>query len=232
VNIHDVEQGSREWLELRFQYPTASHFDDLLTPAKLDVSVSAWKYLCRCFAEAALFESCDVVPSKFMYRGENMEKRARADYELHLGGIDVQQVGFVTNDDDTAGCSPDGLVGDDGGVEFKVPSAVNHAEYFLAENRDTFLSSFDELRGGKPWKPKGAPSVSSAHNLQVQGCLWICKRKWWDVIAWNPAIPMVVERVYRDEETIAKLERIVPIFKGWLDRLLVETGYREAVRAA
>jgi hypothetical protein len=40
---------------------------------------------------------------------------------------------------------------------------------------------------------------------QIQGCMWISQREWWDFFAYHPEMPHVLVRVERDEDYIAKL---------------------------
>ncbi len=49
-----------------------------------------------------------------------MEAEAVAWYELQRD-VTVQRVGFVLRDNEKVGASPDGLVGEDGGLELKCP---------------------------------------------------------------------------------------------------------------
>jgi hypothetical protein len=145
-----------------------------------------------------------------MERGHKLEDRARAAYELSQD-VDVRQVGFVTLDDGSAGCSPDGLVGDDGGVEIKVASAETHAEYMLDSSR-----------------------LISKYRLQIQGGMWICERQWWDIVSYNPdrygtgeGMATVIRRVAREQDVIDKLAAAVAAFNEQLDAALIDKGYRE-----
>ena len=40
---------------------------------------------------------------------------------------------------------------------------------------------------------------------QMQGCMWITKRDWWDFFAYHPEMPHVLVRVERDNDYVAKL---------------------------
>ena len=40
---------------------------------------------------------------------------------------------------------------------------------------------------------------------QIQGCMWITQRDWWDFFAYHPKMRHVLVRVKRDNEYIAKL---------------------------
>src|SRR3990172_12140840 len=55
--LHDVVQGTPEWLRARIGIPTASNFDEILTPAKGDYSASAAMYENQIVAEIFSGES-------------------------------------------------------------------------------------------------------------------------------------------------------------------------------
>ena len=77
-----------------------------------------------------------------MERGKALEPQARAFYAFHADA-DVRQVGFIGRRVSMAdiqdpeaihvGCSPDGLVGDDGGLELKVPLEHTHISYLALD---------------------------------------------------------------------------------------------------
>lgn len=200
--IHDCQQGSDEWHRLRLGIPTASCFDRILTPKTLKPSAQASGYLDECLAEYMLGEPLDAGSEQWMERGKKMEEKARDWYAFQYQK--VRLVGFVTNEEGTVGCSPDGLVGDDGGLEIKVPAAKQHVAYL-----------------------RNPESLYLAYRMQVQGGLWICERKWWDIVSYNPAIEAIIQRVDRDERLIEKLSAAVAAFNEQLHAELVKRGYRE-----
>lgn len=195
----DVEQGSLEWLEARLTIPTASEFDRIITPKTLKLSASADKYRHELLAEWLLGEPLVSGDSGFMMRGTAMEDEARAWYEMQRD-VDVERVGFILRDAQDAGCSPDSLVGSDGGLEIKCPSAAVHVGYLLG-------------------------SVSEAYRCQVQSSLWITGRTWWDVLSYHPTLPKVLVRVERDEAFIEAMERIHGQFWAY-----VQEGREELLR--
>jgi len=68
-----------------------------------------------------------------MERGTQMEDEARMYFEIETG-IDVEEVGFVTNTElgDNVGASPDGMVNNrEGLLEIKCPMADAHVKYLL-----------------------------------------------------------------------------------------------------
>lgn len=190
--IHDVEQGSQAWLDLRVGVATASQFDQIITPKTQKPSASMAKYAYKLLAEKALGQSLDDASSMWMERGKELEPEARAWYEL-TQGVDVRQVGFITSDDGLVGCSPDGLVGEDGGLEIKCPSATVHMGYLL---------------GG----------VEDAYKCQVQGGLWVTGRAWWDFLSYCPGLPPVLLRFTRDAGFIASLESAMGEFQALVRR--------------
>lgn len=183
MKIHDVKQGSDEWRELRAGIPTASNASKIVTPG-LKVSAASRKLLCWLIAES-IIGPCDECDTKFMQRGTAMEAEAVRYYEWDQE-VTVERVGFITTDDGTFGCSPDGLVGDDGGLEIKCPGAGGHVENILG--------------------------MSTQYMPQVQACMMVTERKWWDLLSFNPRMPRVIVRVKRDEEYISLLRAALDIF--------------------
>jgi hypothetical protein len=119
VQIHcDYEQGSAKWLEARCGMLTASEFDRIITPTlKIADNVKSRAHLWEMAAQRI---SSYVEPqyiSDAMLRGQEDEITARDLYSRSYAEVD--QCGFVTNGKwgFTLGCSPDGLVGDDGLIE-------------------------------------------------------------------------------------------------------------------
>lgn len=123
--IHDVEQGTPEWLELRRGIVTASEASKLVSPTgKLSTQIEGYSEILAAEiagAESEFFETYD------MKQGKLREPAARAQYSLDHGP--VQEIGFITNDSGTCGFSPDGGVLKDGkiigGLEIKCRKLKN-----------------------------------------------------------------------------------------------------------
>ena len=135
MKILDMEQGTQEWMMARLGMPTASQFDRLLTPKTRKPSASRIRYSAELLTEWLLGQPLEWGSSAWMERGTDMEGEARKYYEMQYD-VEVRQVGFVIRDDDAVGGSPDGLIGDDGGLEIKVPSALTHVQYMLGDAID------------------------------------------------------------------------------------------------
>jgi hypothetical protein len=154
MKIYDnIVQQSPEWFEIRKLKMTASHataigncgsgLDTYIDELILDVIAPEESYT-----------------SKDMERGNELEPIARLEYEFK-NDIITRQVGFIEYNN-YVGCSPDSLVGEDGGLELKARNNKKHLAL---------------LRYGK---------VDSATIWQMNMCMLICNRKWWDFGSYNP----------------------------------------------
>lgn len=191
----DVEPGSAEWKMARLGIPTASRFDEILTPKTLKVSASMAKYARQLVAEQLLGVPQEDDASGFMLRGTIMEKRA-LDYYRMVQDVEVEPAGFFTLDDGSAGATPDFLVSTDGLGEIKVPSAGVHIGYLVDGGID--------------------------YRCQTQGQLWIAEREWVDTLSWHPELPPALVRVYRDEEFIRPLSAAVRQCNDYIGEIKVK----------
>ena len=118
-----IEQGTPEWHQLRLGKVTASRVADILATTRTGPSASRQNYL----IELALQRSTGNIEPSYtnaaMEWGTQTEPQARVAYEVETGNF-VDQVAFI---DHTTianfGCSPDGLIGDDGLIEIKCPNS-------------------------------------------------------------------------------------------------------------
>jgi putative phage-type endonuclease len=181
------EQRSPEWFAARCGVMSASNFDKLITSSgRASTQVDA--YINQMIADKIIgYPPSDGAeqPNAAMKRGTDMEPEARAYYELIASP--VVEVGFCLHDDYEFGCSPDGLVGDDGLLEIKCPSAHTHIEYI---------------------KNKTLPAKYVA---QVQGQMLVTGRKWCDFLSYHPDLRPLLVHVRRDDKFIAILKDILLI---------------------
>lgn len=126
-------------------------------------------------------------------RGHAMEAEARDLYAFQTGA-ELERVGFIRNG--RAGCSPDSLIGEHGGLEVKTKLPHLLIDVIL---KDEFPSE---------------------HKAQVQGTLWLTGRQWWDIAIYWPGIPLFVKRAHRDEGYIANLAGAVKTFTEELDNVV------------
>jgi len=189
--IYTMQQGSPEWHEIRRGIVTASGMKRIITPAKLAYSSQAQAYidelLAERFTEPASGE--DGPLTYFMHRGNDLEPTARAHYAF-THRVDVQEVGFVMRDDGKVGCSPDSLVDEDGGLEIKCPDGKKHVE------------NLRSMREG----------IGAEYRLQVQTCIMVCERDWWDELSFHPDMPASERRTPRDDAVIVKISEALERF--------------------
>ena len=174
MKTHDVEQRSKEWHVLRAGKPTASGFSKMLT-SKGEPSKSMEGYAHSLAAE--LFSGKPELDAwegnQFSERGKVLEEEAITWYEFTRDET-VVPVGFVTNDEETLGCSPDGLIGNDGLIEVKCLKAERHIEVVL----------YHKKHGKCP----------TSYFQQTQGQMLICERKWCDILFYHPDLPSLIIR--------------------------------------
>jgi len=180
MKIHNVEQGTPEWLALRLSIPTASMFGKIITPTG-KLSTSASGYMMQLAGEWVAGAPEESFTNADMQRGTEQEAEARNYYQF-FADVEVVQVGFITSDDGLIGCSPDGLVGDSGGLEIKCPKMNGHTETLLKQSHPT----------------KYIP--------QIQGCMMLTDREWWDFVSYHQKIEPLIVRVTRDDEYIKKMQ--------------------------
>jgi len=149
--IHDCEQGTDEWHQLRAGIPTASEFKKLVT-SQCKESKSIDDYSIVLAAEKYAGKIVDgFYGNKYTERGSELEAEAITDYEMKRQVI-VDPVGFITNDLKTYGCSPDGLVGKDGSIEVKCKIAKEHIKEAIVKMDDfeTAVRKVKTSRDGRP----------------------------------------------------------------------------------
>lgn len=205
MRIIHVLQRSEDWDRWRNR-PTASEFSKFVTPVKGDYSSQATEYAAKIVAKR-LGVYTEPPPSFWMEWGTEHEPNAKHAYTLETGR-EIQDVGFVLPDNtDAYGCSPDGLVGDDGMIEIKCPKP----ETLIAYHAD---GSFP-----LPFKP------------QVQGQLLITGRQWCDFYAFHPELTPLLLRVEPDEEYQAKIAGGLLLLLREIERIesMVQTMRHELV---
>jgi predicted phage-related endonuclease len=177
----DLTQGSEEWHQARCGLLTASEVKLILTPT-LKVAAND-KTRAHVWELAAQRISNYVEPTYIgdeMLRGHEDEFYARNLYSEKFAP--VEEVGFVTNDKwgFTIGCSPDGLVGDDGMIECKSRRQKYQVQTLVE------------------WFTKGV--APDDYMLQVQTEMLVTERSWCDLISYSGGLPMVTMRVEANAE--------------------------------
>lgn len=207
LTIHKtLEQGSDEWHAARCGLITCSELDRIMTPATLKAANND-KTRQHVFELAAQRINQYVEPS---YVGDNMlrgwadEIKARDKYSelraplVEVGGMVRQFETFKI------WCSPDGLVGDDGGIECK--SRIQKYQLQTISSNE----------------------LPQEYVLQVQGALLVSGRAWWDFISYSGGMPMWIIRVEPDlkvhqaiiDACVAFEEKVQEVMLAYQDRLI------------
>lgn len=193
MKILDVKQNTPEWLAARAGIVTASDLDSIVTPTwKPRTGEGVETYLCRKLAERCMGAPLEQLGSWAADQGSSAESEAFNWFRWETK-MDVQRVGFITDDAGTCGCSPDGIIGDDGGLELKFPQPEQHIKYLLAG------------------------VVPPAYLPQVHGSLYVSGRPWWVFCSYSRQFPALVVKVERDEAIIAAIDVAVKAFNARLD---------------
>lgn len=197
LQIFDTfEQGSAEWYAARMGIPTASEFVTVMREkgkAADGSSKTRTLYMRKLAGEIITGQPMESYSNGHMERGKIVEPEALEHYEF-TREVKLRQVAFVRNGD--KGCSPDALVGEDGGLEFKGASA--HVQIERLE--------------------KGV--LPPEHRVQVHGSIFVCGRAWWDFGSYCPGLPVFVVRVHRDEAVIRELAEAIDQFNEELATLV------------
>ena len=190
MKIIECEQGTEEWFNARKGIPSASCFNEIITPTTMKPSKSQTKYINALIAESIQDEhGGEGVSTAAMEYGLRVEAEARDFYTLQTG-LEVTQVGFCLHDNGRFGGSPDGLVEcptppGPGGLELKCPLPKTHIGY---------------LRAGM---------LPTEYRCQVHGLMLVTGRTWWDFMSYAKGLPSFLIRVTPDDFTWALNEEII-----------------------
>lgn len=187
----DDLQRTEAWHADRTGKFTGSKFVDLVARnKKTGEKLASWdKLIWQVVTERMTGVQEEGLDSFSLRWGREVEPFAREAYELETG-LMVFESAFVNHPRyPFAGCSPDGLVGKDGGVEMKSPKDSSiHLGRFITGIPDEI-------------KP------------QVQGFLWVCERDWCDFVSYDPRqkdrFRLLRIRAHRDEALIKLIEESV-----------------------
>ena len=187
MEIFNCDQGGPEWFKVKLGVPSSSSFSKIMAKGK---GKTRQGYLNKLAAEVITKKTQVSYSSSDMDRGTELEPFARIEYEF-ITGNDVEQIGFAK--DNNVGCSPDGLIGSEGGLEIKCPIPSTQIE---------------TVRLGV---------IPTEHKPQMQGCMMVTGRKWWDFCSYCPDISdryqyIFIKRMARDELYIKELQHEINLF--------------------
>lgn len=180
MKIYNMEQGTKEWRDVRKLKFTASHASTIIANGK-GLQTLVDEMLAEYYSSGNYPEYTDEYKNYQMKRGNDFEDKARKIYEFETGNK-VETVGFIELDD-RIGVSPDGLVGEDGLVEIK-----NHSDKVFLKLAET-------------------KKIDKKYLDQMQMQMFVTGRSWCDYFAFNPNFnPSFIKiRVNKDVEVFGQL---------------------------
>lgn len=199
--MEEITQGTEAWHQCRLGKVTASKIADVLSKGKNGAESAGVKnYRAQLVCERLTGTREESYINGAMQRGTEFEPFARECYEF-LKGVEVEQIAFVDHPTvPMSGCSPDGLIGDDGHVEIKCPNTANHIEYLLS---------------GKP------PAQYIPQMMWQMACTG---RKYCDFVSYDNRLPeeyqLFIVRLERDNAMIAEMEAAVIKFNESVDKMI------------
>lgn len=192
-----IEQGSPEWFAQRLGKVTASRVADVIAKTKTGYSTSRENYMAQLICERMTGAVAESYTNAAMQWGTDNEPLARAAYEAAKDVL-VDEVAMITHPRiESAGASPDGLVGDDGLVEIKCPNTATHIDTLMRQE------------------------VPMKYITQMMWQMACTERQWCDFVSFDPRMPkelqLFIQRVPRNNEYIAMLEKEILSFLEELD---------------
>lgn len=191
LEIFDCEQGSEEWFSCRLGVPSASNFATIMAKGRDGKSPSLTRktYLYKLAGEIVTGKPSSNYKNAAMERGNEMEEAA-AEWYSFTHDVELTKVGFMKRG--PMGCSPDRLIGDDGGLEIKTAEAHILIEHMFRDD------------------------CPPEHVAQVQGTLLVTGRDYWNLMVFWPDMPPPVFRVRPDRAYQANLKGEIDRFNDEL----------------
>ena len=191
----DAAQGSAEWFAARMGKPTASEFDQIMTPKTMKPSESRWRYAMRLVAERLMgYQAQSLEGIRHIEDGKLNEPKAARQLAFSVG-LEMRTCGFILTDDRRFGASPDRMVvGRGDTVELKAPTDLIHLQYLLLDH--------------------------DVYRCQRQGQLLVTQAEKAHFYSWHSMMPEVYVESGRDEPFIHKLSQALEQFSDELSELM------------
>lgn len=190
-----MSQGTGDWHRARAGMITASRFGDVIGKGKNGQYLKAREdYLIEIVTERLTGEPIMRSHGVNGEYGKTLEEYARLAFEAETG-IMVRESDFIQHPElKSVGCSPDGLISDDSGLEIKCPaSSVIHLRTILTDE------------------------VPAEHMPQIQGNLWVTNRSLWHFVSYDGRMPahlrLFHKIVPRDDKYIETLDAEIRTFE-------------------
>lgn len=195
-----AEQGSAIWFNLKLGVLSASNASQIVAKKESETRLTYMSELVAQIATGVMEE----INSKYLDWGSQHEAAARASYEFKEN-CEITPLCFVFKDDKfREGCSPDGIVNSEKGVEIKTPFNAVHYVKFLCEDK-----------------------IKPEYFYQYQYTMRVMECDSWDFCQYHPLMkrkPLKVLTVKRDDDTQKKFDDMVPEFILDMDKMLAKIG--------
>ena len=176
-----IEQGSQSWHDEKLGVITGTRAYELMSSNITRRTLLATLIREIVTADAKHFDS------KRLQTGRNSEPEAVSYYSM-MNNVEVtDQTAYIESTlHPMFACSPDGLIGDDGGYEGKSLDDENHIKMLLGATPD------------------------KAYVMQCHWCMYITARQWWDLHYHCETLPDSMKshviRIGRDETIMAEMD--------------------------
>lgn len=187
MKIHNITQRSAEWFKLRCGIPTASEFDRIILPSGKR-SGQARRYMHQLAYERILNKRWErnVENIQHAQYGIINEDRAAEAFEIQTG-LKTATIGFITNDTETIGCSPDRILLDNKALEIKCPTGPTQCGYLI-------------------------DGLEDAYKAQIQGQILIGNFDLVHFFAWHEELPAYHIQVFPDPAFLRTLAQYLDEF--------------------
>lgn len=193
MKIHNIHQRSPEWFKLRCGIPTASEFDRIILPSGKR-SGQARRYMHQLAYERVMGKRWERGVENIAHAqyGIVNEDRAAMAFEAHTG-FKTATIGFITDDAETIGCSPDRILLDNQALEIKCPTGPTQCGYLI-------------------------DGIEDAYRAQIQGQILIGGFDVVHFFAWHEELPAYYVKVEPDDTFLRTLAQYLRDFNNELMR--------------
>lgn len=194
MKIHTDPQRSDAWFKRRLGLPTASKFDMIITPqGKRSGQAKRLMYQLAYEAITEKLVERDLSGIPHVQHGIDNEPVAVRAFEDHTGLL-TKEIGFITNDTETIGCSPDRIIlGRHEALEIKCPTGPAHCGYLI-------------------------DGLLDAYKAQIQGQILIGSFRCVHFFSWSPELMPYHTIVEPDPDFLFSLERYLSEFHAELTK--------------
>ncbi|MCZ2204021.1 lambda exonuclease family protein [Bartonella sp. A05] len=207
-----MEQRTAQWFQARLGKVTASNIDSVVDRTAKGLPTSKYEeYKIKLITERLTEQISPYYETEDMRWGIEHEEEAIEEYSF-IYDTNVTRCGFIQHPTiKMAGASPDGLIGDHGLIEVKCPKSKTHIRFFLNNQ------------------------IKPEYSSQMQFQMACTGRKWCDFVSYDPRfigqsshLRIKVQRVHRDEEQIAHINKAVEAFLNEIEQDLNKISTKAA----